>query len=109
MMQSDTRRASSVPIRLVLVVALVLLASACAPGPNPAAGTAAPDGVVAGFWLGLWQGVIAPVTFIVSLFNSQVGIYEVHNSGALYNLGYLLGVGVLLGGSGGASGSRARR
>jgi hypothetical protein len=36
----------------------------------------------------------------VSLFNPDVGIYEIHNNGAWYNLGFLLGIMVPL--SGGA-------
>jgi len=91
---------------LVLLVAALLL-TACAAGPNPHVGAAGPDGVVAGFWLGLWHGIIAPVTFVISLFTDQVSLYEVHNSGNWYDLGYFLGFGVLLGG--GASGSRGRR
>ena len=91
---------------LLLVAAGLLLLSACAPGPNPAVGTGAGDGDPAGFWLGLWQGLIAPVTFVVSLFNDGVNVYEVHNSGNLYNLGYVLGLGFIVGGS--SAGSRAR-
>lgn len=83
----------------------VLLAG-CAAGANPQAGSAAADGVVAGFGLGLWHGVIAPVTFVISLFTDTVNIYEVHNNGNWYNLGFFLGFGVLLGG--GASGARGR-
>jgi hypothetical protein len=95
--------------RLVLVA--LLLASAitgCVAGPNPEVGIAAQDGVVAGFWLGLWHGIIAPVTFIISLFNSDVNVYEVHNNGNWYDFGFMLGLAVFLGG-GGASGTRARR
>jgi hypothetical protein len=88
---------------LVLLVAAALLLTACAAGANPQAGTAN-GGDVAGFWLGLWHGVIAPVTFVISLFNAEVGIYEVHNSGALYDLGFVLGLGFIVGG--GSSGVR---
>ena len=35
----------------------------------------------AGFWAGLWHGLISPITFIVSLFHSRVRIYEVKNKG----------------------------
>lgn len=89
----------------LLLASLVLLLSACAAGANPEVGTAAVEGGdPAGFWLGLWQGLIAPVAFVVSLFNDSVGIYEVHNSGNLYNLGYVLGLGFIVGGS--SAGSR---
>jgi hypothetical protein len=41
---------------------------------------------VAGFWLESWHGLIAPVAFAISLFRDSVGVYEVHNSGAWYDL-----------------------
>jgi len=37
---------------------------------------------------------------------SNVGIYEVHNSGAWYNFGYLLGLACFFGGSGNRAASR---
>lgn len=92
-------------VRGGLLVLVLLLATACAAGPNPEVGAAGQGGVVAGFWLGLWHGIIAPVTFVISLFTDEVTIYEVHNSGNWYDVGFFLGFGVLLGG--GASGSRA--
>ena len=91
----------------LIAVALLAVLAACAPGPNPEVGTPAPDGAVAGFWLGLWHGVIAPVTFVISLFGRGVNVYEVHNSGGWYNFGYVLGLGALVGG--GSSGARASR
>ncbi len=91
---------------IVLALFLVLLAG-CAPGPNQLKGSPDPKGVVAGFWRGLWNGVILPVTFIISLFNPNVQIYEVHNNGGWYNFGFVLGVMIIFGG--GARGSAARR
>ena len=88
-------------IRVVMILVLVLLAMvSCAPGPNTLAGTENEEGKVAGFWQGLWHGLIAPFTFIASLFRQSVHIYEVHNNGAWYNFGYLLGLSCILGGSG---------
>lgn len=51
-----------------------------------------------GFLMGLIQGFIAPITFIVSLFDKDVAIYAVNNSGWLYDLGFLLGIGGFSGG-----------
>lgn len=91
--RSDTDgRHRRVVVPLVVVV-LALVLSACAAGANPGAG-----GGGAGFWLGLWHGLIAPVAFIVSLFRDGVGIYEVQNSGAWYDFGFVVGLGFLVGG-----------
>lgn len=93
---------------LALLVAIVLV-SACAPGANPAVDTPGATGQVAGFWLGLWHGLICPITFIVSLFDGRVSVYEVHNSGGWYNFGFLLGASSALGGGGaGANHQRSR-
>jgi hypothetical protein len=56
------------------------LLCACAAGLNNQVGTPNAEGTVAGFWLGLWHGAIAPITFVLSLFKPGIAIYEVHNS-----------------------------
>lgn len=81
----------------------------CAPGPNQLAKSPDQEGEVAGFWKGLWHGIIAPITFIVSLFSDNVHMYEVHNNGNWYNLGFLIGMVIILGGGGGGACSRSRR
>jgi hypothetical protein len=48
-------------------------------------------------------GLISPITFIVSLFNDKVNIYEVHNNSNWYNFGFMLGVSCAF--SGGARAS----
>ena len=85
---------------LVLALLLTTVLVGCAPGPNQLKGTANEQDVVAGFWLGLWQGFIAPFVFIVSLFKSNLSVYEVHNNGTWYNCGYLFGLACFFGGSG---------
>ena len=77
-------------------------------GPEPDVGVPAADGEVAGFWLGLWQGFIAPITFVISLFTDEVNFYEVHNNGNWYDFGFVLGAGILFGG-GGFGALRTRR
>jgi hypothetical protein len=89
---------------LAAVTAALFLTS-CAAGPNPAAGAGAEP---AGFWLGLWHGIIFLVTFVISLFTDDVSVYEVANNGNWYDVGFFAGVSMLLGGSGGA-GARSRR
>ena len=46
-----------------------------------------------GFLFGLLHGFITPVSFIASLFDDNVAIYAVNNSGGWYDLGFLLGSG----------------
>ena len=46
-----------------------------------------------GFWGGLWHGIIAPIDFIVMLFNHDVTMYAQNNNGGWYALGFLLGSG----------------
>jgi hypothetical protein len=89
----------AVAARTALAVVALLLLAGCAAGANPEAATPAADGSIAGFWLGLWHGLIAPVTFVVSLFSDSVGIYEVHNTGGWYDAGFVLGLGFIVGGS----------
>ena len=93
--------------RLVpLAVLLILLLAACSAGANPEVGAPAADGNVAGFWMGLWHGIIAPITFIISLFKDTVNVYDVHNSGNWYDFGFIFGLTISLGGS--SRGSKRR-
>jgi hypothetical protein len=61
------------------------------PGPNPMVNQPDGQGRVAQAVAGLWHGLIVPVTLILSLFDSNVEIYEVHNAGSEYNFGFFLG------------------
>ncbi len=74
---------------------LLLVCAGCAAGTERFA--SAP----AGFWNGLWHGFILIVTFVISLFSENVRMYEPNNVGALYDLGFLLGAMVTLGGGAG--------
>ena len=83
---------------VILAVVILLALAACAPGPNVMEDEANPEGKVAGFWQGLWHGIIAPVTFVISLFNEKVNMYEVYNNGGWYNLGFAIGAMIITGG-----------
>jgi len=94
---------------IFLVLSLMLLTLAgCAAGPNELANSPDEEGEVAGFWQGLWQGFIAPFTFIISLFSDTIHVYEVHNNGGWYNFGFLFGLSIIFGGGGRGSARRRR-
>lgn len=94
-------------ILCLVVISLVL--TACTADPNPLKNQPAEDGQVAGFWLGLWHGFISPFTFIISLFNKNIYVFEVHNNGGWYTLGFLLGASAIFGGSGGGAASSRKK
>ena len=86
-----------VSIILKCVFILIFVTSSCAPGNTRF------DAKPAGFWAGLWHGLILVITFIISLFTENVTMYEVNNSGGWYNFGFLLGAVIALGGGGSSS------
>jgi hypothetical protein len=90
-------------VAAALLAGATLLLAGCAAGANPA--TALPD--PAGFWLGLWHGIITPFTFVISLFTDDVNIYEIKNNGNWYDFGYVIGLSMAFGG--GAKGGSAGR
>lgn len=86
---------------LLLLLLLAIFLSGCLPGDGT--NTANKP---AGFLWGIWHGLIAPISLIISLFKENIGIYELANNGWQYNLGYLLAIG---GSSGGTVHYRKRR
>jgi hypothetical protein len=92
-----------------LIALVLIMLAGCAAGPNPQANTPDEQGQVAGVWLGLWHGIIAPITFVISLFDKTVQMYDVHNDGNWYNFGFLLGMAVFFGATSGGFVSRRWR
>jgi len=90
-------------LKFIPVLILVFIVTSCAPGNEKF------TEVPAGFWMGLWHGFISFFTFIISLFNDQVHVYEASNSGHLYDLGFILGISIFYGGSSKSSCGRRRR
>ncbi len=94
---------------ILAVLGAALLLAGCAAGPNVLVGSADDEGRLAGFWLGIWHGVIAPVTFVISLFSpDRVHLYEVHNNGGWYNFGFMIGLWISIAGPA-HGGARKRR
>jgi len=87
----------------ILVIVLLSSFMGCAAGPNELENEEKPEGDVAGFFQGLWHGIISLVTLIISLFNENVSVYEVYNNGGWYDFGFILGMMIIYGGGGGAS------
>ena len=87
---SETSLSPLPALHLFLLAALLL--AACAAGD--ARFTMAEP---AGFWMGLWHGLIGCVTLIVGIFSDSVEVYERHNTGGWYDFGFLIGVGLFSG------------
>jgi hypothetical protein len=79
---------------MILTVALLFASFVVA---GCAAGNPMYEEKHAGFWAGLWHGMICVVTFIISLFTDRVGMYEANNVGEWYDLGFLLGAAIIWG------------
>jgi hypothetical protein len=81
-----------------LLLVSALLAAGCAHQPAPAADDAP------GFLYGFLHGFLIMFSFIGSLF-TDIRIYAFPNAGGWYDLGFLLGAAMFLGGSGASSAS----
>ncbi len=94
-------------LMLISVLLLLFVMASCAPGPNDVEKTPDAKGRTSGFFRGFWHGLISPITFVISLFNKNVRLYEVHNTGGWYNFGFVLGAGLFL--SGGILGKKKKK
>ena len=82
------------------------------PGTASIGGPATPraGGDARGKWgLNYLRTIIVWFTFFISLFDGSVSVYEVHNNGWAYNLGFVIGAATLHGGGGAAAARRRRR
>ena len=79
--------------KLLFLIPPLLLLSACTAGDAQFTSE-----IPAGFWYGLWHGIISVITLIIHVFNENVLVYEVNNTGGWYDFGFLLGVICIWGG-----------
>ena len=93
----------SLQLGLVALSALLVAAALAGCAVQPPGQPGAP-----GFWNGLLHGAVAPIAFVVSLFDDDVRMYAFPNSGRWYDFGFLLGFLVIWGGSGAAANGRRR-
>ncbi len=71
----------------IFLFVLILFLTSCTPG----SGSSNSDDL-AGFFMGIWHGWIAPVSLFMGFFNSEVRIYEVYNSGWWYDFGFYMAI-----------------
>lgn len=69
------------------LLAATILLSGCTPG-NPRFDADNP----AGFFWGIWHGWIAPISLVIGIFNDAVRVYETHNTGWFYDLGFYISI-----------------
>jgi hypothetical protein len=84
---------------IILIGTLIVIMGLCvncAPG-NDRWDPGVTPGSRANFWAGIWHGLIIIITFVIGLFTSDVGVYEVNNVGWAYNLGFIIGLSFLFG------------
>jgi hypothetical protein len=62
----------------------------------------------AGFWAGLWHGAISAIALVVGMWSDTVRVYETHNTGGWYDLGFWLGI-VTIWGAGHRAGRKPKR
>lgn len=76
---------------MLVYVSFLLLISSCADiEPNV---VNCLEGHTYGFWGGLWHGIIAPFSWIGSLFYNDIAVFAPNNNGGWYVFGFLIGVG----------------
>lgn len=71
----------------VISVLLLITLTGCIPGD----GTYTVD-KPAGFFWGIWHGWVAPISLIWSLFNENIRVYEINNSGWWYDFGFYIAI-----------------
>lgn len=71
----------------ILLFAVLFSVTACLPGDGKAT-VASP----AHFLWGVWHGWLAPLSLVISIFDDNIRIYEVLNTGFWYDLGFYMAI-----------------
>ena len=74
-------------LQFFALVLLSLFLFSCTPG----GGASGPDDL-AGFFMGIWHGWIAPVSLFMGFFNPEIRVYEIHNTGWWYDFGFYMAI-----------------
>ena len=79
--------------KTILIAFIVIFFASCAPTQHHLSNCL--EGDTYGFWGGLWHGIIAPISFVIGLFNDNVSVWAANNNGGWYTFGFILGIGGL--------------
>lgn len=71
---------------MVTVISVTIL-SGCIPGDGTYTSSKP-----AGFFWGVWHGWIAPFSLIIGLFDKNIRVYEIVNTGWWYDLGFYMAI-----------------
>ncbi len=72
---------------LIIIISFVFILTSCMPGGSEY-GIKDP----AGFFTGVWHGWIAPISLIMGLFNPEIRVYEINNTGWWYDFGFYIAI-----------------
>jgi hypothetical protein len=84
---------------LLLLLFVALLAGGCADANLAEDNLQFCGRDLSGFFWGVWHGIIAPFSFIGSLFKPDIAVYDICNTGGWYGFGFCLGIGAFSKGS----------
>ena len=84
---------NNLSIKLLYLFSVVLILTSCTAGDVQFT-----EQSQAGFFYGLWHGVISFFTLIIHIFNDGILVYETNNTGGWYDFGFLIGVTSIWGG-----------
>ena len=85
-------------LKIILLLLSLFIISSCTAGDSS---FTAED--PAGFFYGFWHGIISFISLVIHLFNDNVAVYEINNTGGWYDFGFLLGITTIWGGGSHAS------
>jgi len=74
-------------IKIIVLLLSIFIISSCTAGDTR---FTAED--PAGFFYGFWHGIISFISLVIHLFNDNVAVYEINNTGGWYDFGFLLGI-----------------
>lgn len=81
-------------LKIILLMSILFLLTSCTAGDMQFTSDSP-----AGFWMGLWHGIISFIALIIHLFSDNINVYEINNTGGWYDFGFLIGVVTIWGGS----------